>query len=319
MKKFLILAAVPAALVGLGACSTYDDYGYGYGYTDYGYSDYGPRYGGDYAPTYSSGSIWYDAYYDDFYGPVYGGYWAPDGYFWYQSRIGASYVRDHDRHFRRDDFRGYKHNRYQDNRGHGRDNDQWRANDRNTYPPLFSGQNNYSGRDNERNRDRARDNNGPRANPAPPPQWNSDRGNGGRGGNGRSDDRAGRDRDRNNGGQSANPNPRPNGNGGPPLFGGQQPRANPAPPPQPQLDGAPRGDNRNNDGARNNERGRYRQGAAPPQPRANPSPPPQQPREADHDNNRDDNDRGDRARGGDRNDSGDRDRSRGNSGGGRRD
>ena len=94
MKKLLALAVVPAALVGLSACSTYgyDSYGYGsYGYSgsdygNYGYSSYSPSYG--YGASYG-GDIWYDAYYDDFYGPVYGGYWAPDGYFWYQNRLGG--------------------------------------------------------------------------------------------------------------------------------------------------------------------------------------------------------------------------------------
>ena len=79
MKKLLAIAAVPAALVGLSACSSVYDYGYGYsdyGYDSYGYNDYGPSYSGysSYGPSYSG--IWYDAFYDDFYGPVYGGYWA---------------------------------------------------------------------------------------------------------------------------------------------------------------------------------------------------------------------------------------------------
>ena len=126
MKKRLVLAAVPVALLGLSACSSV--YDYGYGYSDYGYSDgysgYGSGYGNSYygAPSYGGGgSIWYDAYYDDFYGPVYGGYWAPDGFFWYQSLIGGSYIQDHGRHFRRDHYSGYKQYRYQDHRGGDRD------------------------------------------------------------------------------------------------------------------------------------------------------------------------------------------------------
>src|SRR5690242_20317178 len=107
MKKRLALAALPVALIGLSACSSMYDYGYGggygysdSGYSDYGYNDYGPSYGYDgYAPGYGGGSvIWHDAWYDDYYGPVYGGYWAPDGYFWYQARLGGSYIRDYDWH-----------------------------------------------------------------------------------------------------------------------------------------------------------------------------------------------------------------------------
>jgi hypothetical protein len=62
---------------------------------------------------------------------------TPDGYFWYQSYSSGPYVRDHGRHFRRDRFNGGNQFRYQDYRGHhGGDRDR----DRNTYPPLFSGQ-----------------------------------------------------------------------------------------------------------------------------------------------------------------------------------
>ncbi|RYG34550.1 MAG: hypothetical protein EON93_07900, partial [Burkholderiales bacterium] len=220
MKKFLTLAAVPAALIGLGACSTYDT---GYGYASYGYSDYGYNSGYSdygYSPGYSSG-IWYDAYYDDFYGPVYGGYWASDGYFWYQNRVGGSYIRDHSRHFRRDHHHGFKSYRYQDNRGGNHGNWDRGRNDRNTYPPLFSGQRN------DRDRDRGNDRN-----------WNGDR----------NRDRDG-DRGRNNGNANGG-----RGGGSPPLFSGQRPDANPSPPPQ--LDGAPRGDRGNgNRGSDNRGRG----------------------------------------------------------------
>ncbi len=113
MKKRLAFAALPVALIGLSACSSMYDYGYGgYGYSDYGYTTatgYGYGYDG-YSPGYGGGGsvIWHDAWYDDFYGPVYGGYWAPDGYFWYQTRLGGTYIRDYDRHFRRDSYRGYR-------------------------------------------------------------------------------------------------------------------------------------------------------------------------------------------------------------------
>ena len=237
MKKFLTLAAVPAALIGLSACSSVYDYGYSdYGYNDYGYTDYGYV-----SPSYSSG-IWYDAYYDDFYGPVYGGYWASDGFFWYQSRIGGSYIRDHGRHFRRDHYNGYKAYRYQDNRNHGGDRNWDRGrNDRNTYPPLFSGQRNDRDRNDNRNWNGGRDNNNnPRGNPAPGGgQWNGDR-------------NRDNDRGRNNGNANGG-----RGGGSPPLFSGQQPGANPAP--QPQVDGAPRGGRGNNDDNRSrgdNDRGR---------------------------------------------------------------
>jgi hypothetical protein len=57
MKKRLALAALPVALLGLSACSSMYDYGYGYGgyggYSDYGYNDgygdYGYGYDG-YSP-----------------------------------------------------------------------------------------------------------------------------------------------------------------------------------------------------------------------------------------------------------------------------
>lgn len=300
MKKFLTLAALPAALIGLGACSTYDG---GYGYSSYGYSDYGYNTGYSdygYSPGYSSG-IWYDAYYDDFYGPVYGGYWASDGYFWYQSRIGGSYVRDHARHFRRDHHNGYKAYRYQDNRGGNRGNWDRDRNDRNTYPPLFSGQRNDRDRDRDRGNDRngngGRDNN-PRANPAPGGgQWN---------GGDRNRDRDG-DRGRNNNGNGGNANGG-RGGGSPPLFSGQQPpRANPDP--APQLDGAPRGDRGNDNRGRRNDGGDRardngdRGGGSPPlfrgqrdQQQAAPAPAPQQ-REARPQQQRSDGDRGNRGGG----------------------
>ena len=109
MKK-LILLAVPAALLSLGACSTYgyygyDDYGYGsdnsYGYDGYGYDGYG------YGPSGGTTVIWHDGYYDNFYGPVYGGYWDVDNYFWYQSRSNGPYLRDRSRRKCRDWSRRY--------------------------------------------------------------------------------------------------------------------------------------------------------------------------------------------------------------------
>ena len=38
MKKRFALVALPLALAGLGACSTYGYDSYGYGYDDYGYN-----------------------------------------------------------------------------------------------------------------------------------------------------------------------------------------------------------------------------------------------------------------------------------------
>lgn len=215
MKMRFALVAAPLALAGLGACTTYGSYGYGY--TDYGYyDDYVDGYGYGYGP-YSGGStvIWHDAYYDNFYGPVFGGYWDLDGFFWYQTRLNGPYLRDHGRHFRRDYWGGARHYRYRDDRHHGGG---WNApdRDRNTYPPLFSGQRDDRdwSRDNDRGRD-GRDGDRPRGNP-PPPRGNDDR-------------------DRNS---------------PPPLFGGQQPPPRANPPPQ-ARDGA-----RNNDRGRGDDRAR---------------------------------------------------------------
>jgi hypothetical protein len=302
MKHRIALVALPIALAGLGACSTYDSYGYGYGYDDYGYGSgysngygsgygYGTNYG--YGP--SSTLIWHDAYYDNFYGPVFGGYWDLDGYFWYQSRSSGPYVRDHARHFRRDNFSGGRHHRYQDNR-----------NNHNTYPPLFSGQkNDHDGRNGYRGSDdrsprggpsgqqsRGRDDDRgrgsppalfgsqpPRATPTPPPQ------------RGRNDDR-GRGGDRGGNADQGRNNP-------PALFGGSQaPRVTPTPPPQqprgrdgdrgrnnpPALAGG-QGDGRGRGGddRRGPPRGQVQSNPTPPAPLATPpqqprssSPPPQQ-------------------------------------------
>jgi len=282
MKMRFALVALPLAFAGLGACSTYgygysdygySDYGYNTGYGDgYGYDDYGQggsygggSYGGGSYGGGSYGSVWNDAYYDNHYGAVHGGYWDLDGFFWYQSLLNGPYLRDHNRHFRRDYWNGGKHYRYVDRRNdRGRD---WNDRDRNnTYPPLFAGQ---QGGNRDWNQNRNNDRNGGRS---------------GNDGRDRSDDRA-----RNEGGNRYNP---------PPLFSGQQPRA--APTPAPQLDGPPRGGNndpsrdrgndddrgrgdgdRRNDGrARNDDRG---QGGAPPplfrgqqQQRAAPAPAPAQ-------------------------------------------
>jgi hypothetical protein len=150
---------------------------------------------------------------------VYGGYWAPDGYFWYQTRIGGAYIRDYDRHFRRDNHKGYKKYRYQDRRDHdGRDRDH----DRNTYPPLFKGQD-RDGRNGDWRGDNNRSGNGGSWNGGGQPSGNPAPGKGG-GWNGRDNDDRGGDKG----------SPRWNGNGGngaPPLFSGQKPpRVNPAPP-----------------------------------------------------------------------------------------
>jgi hypothetical protein len=323
MKMRFALIALPLAFAGLGACSTY-----GYGYDDYGYSDYGYSTGygyGDYGYGYGqggsySGGVWHDAYYDNHYGAVRGGYWDLDGFFWYQSVLNGPYLRDHNRHFRRDDWNGGKHYRYVDRRNHGGRDWNDRDRDRNTYPPLFAGQ---QGGNRDWNQNRNNDRNGGRD------------GNDGRDRNddrGRNDDRA-----RNEGGNRYNP---------PPLFSGQQSRATPAPPPQ--LDGAPRGgdndrnrdrgndndssrgdgDRRNDDRSRNNNRS---QGGSPPlfsgqqQQRALPAPsPPQQAPQAQPRQRSDDD--GDRPQRGQRNNddsngdsNGDRGRSRGKDRRGERD
>jgi len=49
----------------------------------------------------------YDIYYDDYYGPVYDGYWGGDGWFYYRSGRDRPFVRDEQRHFRRDHADGY--------------------------------------------------------------------------------------------------------------------------------------------------------------------------------------------------------------------
>ncbi len=47
----------------------------------------------------------YDGYYDGYYGPYTDGYWSDDGYFYYSS--GGRFVRDDNRHFRRDTAPGF--------------------------------------------------------------------------------------------------------------------------------------------------------------------------------------------------------------------
>jgi hypothetical protein len=84
MKLKLAALILPVAALGLAACAD-DGYAYNHG-------------GGHHRSA-----IYYDGYYDDFYGPVYGGYWAGDNY-WYQTRRGAPYVVDSQRHFRREQF-----------------------------------------------------------------------------------------------------------------------------------------------------------------------------------------------------------------------
>lgn len=71
--------------LGLSACATYGDNGYGYG--------------GGYA---------YNGYYDNYYGPVYDGYWGDGDLFYYRTVRNGPYLRDDSRHFRRDTYQGYR-------------------------------------------------------------------------------------------------------------------------------------------------------------------------------------------------------------------
>lgn len=82
MRKMLIAAALGGMLV-LPACA------------DTGY--YGAGYGGGYRAA--------DVYYDGFYGPYTDGYWGPDAFFYYRGADGR-FIRDQDRHFRRQMFGG---------------------------------------------------------------------------------------------------------------------------------------------------------------------------------------------------------------------
>jgi hypothetical protein len=121
MRTLIVSGMLSVSLLGLGACTTYDDYGYGYGDS---YASVGSGYAPDacyyaYSNCYSRyGNVfWHDSYYDDFYGPVFGGYWATDGFFYYQTGLGSLWLRDDGRHFRHDNFRGSRFYRSRDTRG----------------------------------------------------------------------------------------------------------------------------------------------------------------------------------------------------------
>lgn len=90
-RHFIRASALALALSALGACET----GYGYG------------------------GSYYEGYYDDYYGPVRHGYWADDGFFYYRSQRDRGYVRDEDRHFRRDPDSGGRHFRMRGDRPQG--------------------------------------------------------------------------------------------------------------------------------------------------------------------------------------------------------
>src|SRR5690606_21870243 len=146
MKKRIALAVgLPAALFALSACTTYDSYGYGggygsSGYGSYGYDGYGYGQPGYYGGSYYGGGLdYYDGWYDNFYGPVYGGYWAPDGYFWCQSRSSGPYLRADYRHFRRDQWSGATRVRFPTRGDRDRHGDRDRNRNRDT-PRLFEGQ-----------------------------------------------------------------------------------------------------------------------------------------------------------------------------------
>lgn len=60
------------------------------------------------ADTYYSGYAYAEpAYYDGYYGPYYDGYWGPDGFYFFDVRVN-NFVRDDDRHFRRDVSPGFR-------------------------------------------------------------------------------------------------------------------------------------------------------------------------------------------------------------------
>ena len=84
MKAFVIAAVAGAALL-TTACA--NDY-------------YGPRH-------FHDGRGGYAVYYDDHYGPVRDGRWGEDGYYYYRTGDRDAYVRDDERHFRRDAYEGY--------------------------------------------------------------------------------------------------------------------------------------------------------------------------------------------------------------------
>ena len=102
MKSILIkLALAAAAPLALGACAngyTGFDVGLGYGGGGYGYGGYGGYGYPGYYPAYGYGWDPYDVWYDGFYGPYSNGYWATDGFFWYQGGDHRWHRGDHD-HF----------------------------------------------------------------------------------------------------------------------------------------------------------------------------------------------------------------------------
>ena len=126
MKKRFALVALPLALAGLGACSTYgyDGYGYGYGYDDYGYGSPAIRAttttATATATAMAAASVVPRRVLRQFLRPgasaAIGRRTASSG----TSRIcNGPYIRDYNRHFRRETFNGGKHYRYQDHRGNG--------------------------------------------------------------------------------------------------------------------------------------------------------------------------------------------------------
>ncbi|MDZ4760621.1 MAG: hypothetical protein SGJ21_06075 [Alphaproteobacteria bacterium] len=111
MKRLAIVLGLSLASLALSACSTYDDYGYGQSYPQTYGGGPGYRSGG-----YSGGAVFHDSFYNNYYGPVHGGYWGADNYFYYEVRPGAGYLRDHQRHFRRDPYYGAWRQSFQDHR-----------------------------------------------------------------------------------------------------------------------------------------------------------------------------------------------------------
>src|SRR5262245_51033548 len=127
----LLAAALPAALLGLAGCASYDDYGYGSVGVGYGYNSNYSSYPGYYRPygysPYAGGPFgYYDAYYDNFYGPIYSGFWHNDGFFYYQNYYGGPWYADYNHHFRRDHFRGGQRGRFPDWRNDD-DRNNWRG------------------------------------------------------------------------------------------------------------------------------------------------------------------------------------------------
>jgi len=92
-RRPLLFAVSIGAAIGLSACTTYYDDGYGY-----------------------AGNNSYDVWYDNYYGQVRDGYWSDDGWYYYRDSRSRDYRRDDGRHFRRDAADGYHSSHMYDGR-----------------------------------------------------------------------------------------------------------------------------------------------------------------------------------------------------------